>query len=38
MTALAATAVLDEKVQVLNRLYTAVRVVSVRRSFTMLCK
>jgi 5-methylcytosine-specific restriction endonuclease McrA len=38
MNALAATAVLDEKVLVLNRLYTAVRVVSVRRAFTMLCK
>ena len=33
-----ATAVLDEKVLVLNRLYTAVRVVSARRAFVMLCK
>jgi 5-methylcytosine-specific restriction endonuclease McrA len=32
------TAVLDEKVLVLNRMYTAVRVVSARRAFTMLCK
>ena len=31
-------AVLDEKVLVLNRMYTAVRVVSARRAFTMLCK
>ena len=38
MTAFAATAVLDEKVLVLNRMYTAVRVISVRRAFTMLCK
>src|SRR2546425_12776668 len=29
---------LDEKVLVLNRLYTAVRVVNARRAFTMLCK
>ncbi|MHC4992599.1 MAG: HNH endonuclease [Planctomycetota bacterium] len=29
---------LDEKVLVLNRLYTAVRVVSARRAFVMLCK
>ncbi|MCH7572548.1 MAG: HNH endonuclease [Planctomycetes bacterium] len=36
MTALAM--VLDEKVLVLNRLYTAVRVVSARRAFVMLCK
>jgi len=33
-----ATAVLDEKVLVLNRLYTAVRVVSARRAFILLCK
>lgn len=32
------TAVLDEKVLVLNRMYAAVRVVSARRAFTMLCK
>jgi 5-methylcytosine-specific restriction endonuclease McrA len=36
MTALAAT--LDEKVLVLNRMYTAVRVISARRAFVMLCK
>jgi 5-methylcytosine-specific restriction endonuclease McrA len=36
MTAI--TAALDEKVLVLNRLYTAVRVVNARRAFTMLCK
>jgi 5-methylcytosine-specific restriction endonuclease McrA len=35
MTAFAA---LDEKVLVLNRLYTAVRVVNARRAFVMLCK
>lgn len=29
---------LDEKVLVLNRVYTAVRVISARRAFTMLCK
>jgi 5-methylcytosine-specific restriction endonuclease McrA len=29
---------LDDKVLVLNRLYTAVRVISARRAFTMLCK
>jgi 5-methylcytosine-specific restriction endonuclease McrA len=29
---------LDEKVLVLNRLYTAVRVVSARRAFVLLCK
>ena len=29
---------LDEKVLVLNRMYTAVRVVSARRAFTLLCK
>ncbi|TVQ56818.1 MAG: HNH endonuclease [Phycisphaerales bacterium] len=33
-----ATAALDEKVLVLNRTYTAVRVISARRAFTMLCK
>jgi 5-methylcytosine-specific restriction endonuclease McrA len=31
-------AVLDEKVLVLNRMYTAVRIVSAKRAFTMLCK
>lgn len=31
-------AVLDEKVLVLNRMYAAVRVVSARRAFTLLCK
>lgn len=36
MTALAAA--LDEKVLVLNRLYRAIRVISARRAFTMLCK
>ena len=30
--------VLDEKVLVLNRLYTAIRVVNARRAFSMLCK
>ncbi len=30
--------VLDEKVLVLNRLYTAIRVISARRAFSMLCK
>jgi len=34
----ATTAALDEHVLVLNRLYTAIRVVSARRAFTMLCK
>ena len=34
MTAL----VLNQKVLVLNRLYTAIRVISARRAFTMLCK
>ena len=29
---------LDEKVLVLNRYYTAIRVISARRAFTMLCK
>lgn len=29
---------IDEKVLVLNRVYTAIRVVSARRAFTMLCK
>jgi 5-methylcytosine-specific restriction endonuclease McrA len=32
------TLALDDKVLVLNRLYTAVRVVSARRAFVMLCK
>lgn len=36
MTAFATA--LDEKVLVLNRLYTAVRVVNARRAFVMLCK
>jgi 5-methylcytosine-specific restriction endonuclease McrA len=36
MTTIAA--VLDEKVLVLNRFYTAIRVISARRAFTMLCK
>lgn len=31
-------AVVDEKVLVLNRLYAAVRVISARRAFVMLCK
>lgn len=34
----AATTALDDKVLVLNRLYTAVRVVSARRAFILLCK
>jgi 5-methylcytosine-specific restriction endonuclease McrA len=38
MNAVAVIAALDEKVLVLNRMYTAVRVVSARRAFTMLCK
>lgn len=33
-----ATAALDEKVLVLNRMYAAIRVVSARRAFTLLCK
>jgi 5-methylcytosine-specific restriction endonuclease McrA len=33
-----AAAVLDEKVLVLNRMYAAVRVVSARRAFSLLCK
>jgi len=36
MTAMVAT--LDEKVLVLNRMYTAVRIISARRAFVMLCK
>jgi 5-methylcytosine-specific restriction endonuclease McrA len=32
------SAVVDEKVLVLNRLYAAVRVISARRAFVMLCK
>ena len=32
------SAALDEKVLVLNRLYTAVRVVNARRAFILLCK
>ena len=32
------TSVLDEKVLVLNRLYTAIRVVSAKRAFVLLCK
>lgn len=35
---LSAASVLDEKVLVLNRFYTAVRVISARRAFVMLCK
>jgi 5-methylcytosine-specific restriction endonuclease McrA len=34
----AAPIVLSEKVLVLNRFYTAIRVISARRAFTMLCK
>ncbi len=34
----AAAAVLDEKVLVLNRLYTAIRIISAKRAFIMLCK
>lgn len=34
----AITTALDERVLVLNRLYTAVRVVSARRAFILLCK
>ncbi len=34
----AVSVVLDEKVLVLNRLYTAIRVISARRAFVMLCK
>ena len=34
----AAAVVLNEKVLVLNRLYTAIRVINARRAFTMLCK
>ncbi len=36
MTAL--PVVLNEKVLVLNRFYTAIRVINARRAFTMLCK
>ena len=35
---IALPSVLDEKVLVLNRLYTAIRVISARRAFVMLCK
>ena len=35
---IAAPFVLDEHVLVLNRLYTAVRVVNARRAFSLLCK
>ena len=38
MVGMIATGVLDEKVLVLNRLYTAVRVINARRAFTLLCK
>ncbi len=34
----AVAAVLDEKVLVLNRLYTAIRIISAKRAFIMLCK
>ena len=34
----ASSTVLNEKVLVLNRLYTAIRVVSARRAFVLLCK
>ena len=30
--------VLNEQVLVLNRFYTAIRVINARRAFTMLCK
>ena len=33
-----AAVVLNEEVLVLNRLYTAIRVINARRAFTMLCK
>ncbi len=32
------SAILDAKVLVLNRLYTAVRIISAKRAFTLLCK
>lgn len=35
---MAVACVLEEKVLVLNRLYTAVRIISARRAFTLLCK
>ncbi len=38
MVGISVTGVLDEKVLVLNRLYTAVRVINARRAFTLLCK
>ncbi|MFO0945337.1 MAG: HNH endonuclease [Planctomycetota bacterium] len=38
MTAAAATSSLDSSVLVLNKLYVAVHIVSVRRAFTLLCK
>ena len=34
----AAALAIDEKVLVLNRLYTAIRVISARRAFVMLFK
>ena len=34
----AAISVLDEKVLVLNRFYTAIRVIDAKRAFTLLCK
>lgn len=38
MSSLAGTSALDASVLVLNRLYMAIHVVSVRRAFTLLCK
>ena len=35
---MAVACVLEEKVLVLNRLYTAVRIINARRAFTLLCK
>ncbi len=35
---MAIACVLEEKVLVLNRLYTAVRIINARRAFTLLCK
>lgn len=35
---MAVACVLEEKVLVLNRLYTAIRIINARRAFTLLCK
>ncbi len=38
MSSFAGTSALDASVLVLNRLYMAIHVVSVKRAFTLLCK